>query len=785
MKRRKRRLSGRSAAELGRIAAELIETAVDAIVTIDENGTIELFNPAAERMFGYRAEEVLGQNVGILMPSPFREEHDDYIRRYLETGEKRIIGIGREVSALHRSGRTFPVDLAVSEVRLRGRRIFTGVMRDLTERKRVEDELRQQRDFAERLLDTAPVLIVVVDREGRIRHLNRRAEDLGLAAGNDAGEGARAEDFAELLGRVGSGEAGGYRASLVDRAGRVREIEWHAAPLKGSGGETFGILLVGQDVTERRRAERRITVQHAVTRCLAESRTLPEATPRILEAVCQGFSWDLGEIWHVEPSQGSLHWEGMWSSPELDAGKFGALSRRLVFHLADGLPGRVWAERRPLWIPEVGEDPEFLRASLARDLGLRTALAVPLRSGTQVTGVMALFRRVRTDTPDAEVVESLEALGRQIGDFIERKRAEDMLLQLAAIVESCEEAVIGCDLAGRISGWNRGAARMLGHAASDARGKSIELFVAPERLRRFREVFRKIASGDSVEEEETLWVAKDGRRLDVALSASPVRDTTGLVTGVSIVARDVTEKRRAEAKLREYQELVQRRERLADLGAIAAKLAHDLGNPLGALSMQAQLILRRARRDPSQPVSSVEAAAEQIVNEANRLNQVLRELLSLVREERLQVEEIDLGSFLRTLVELWSPFAQEQGIELRYEESSAPVTVQADREKLRRVFDNLVKNALEALDRTGGEVVLRLEIPERDKVRVWVADNGSGIPEHVRPFELFETSKPHGTGLGLPIAKQIVLAHGGQIGFVRREPKGTAFFVDLPRGDVP
>lgn len=116
----------------------IVDTAVDAVITIDACGVIDAFNPAAERLFGYRAEEVVGQNVALLMPEPDRGAHDDYIRRYLNSGEKRIIGIGREVTAQRRDGTTFPAELAVSEFTLGERRLFTGMVRDISARKRAE-----------------------------------------------------------------------------------------------------------------------------------------------------------------------------------------------------------------------------------------------------------------------------------------------------------------------------------------------------------------------------------------------------------------------------------------------------------------------------------------------------------------------------------------------------------------------------------------------------------------------------------------------------------------------
>lgn len=121
----------------------ILQTAVEGIITIDDRGTMESINPAAERLFGYEASEVIGKNVSLLMPAPFREEHDDYIANYIRTGHARIIGIGREVLGLRKDGSVFPMELSVSEVRLAKGRLFTGFVRDITERKRAENKLAE------------------------------------------------------------------------------------------------------------------------------------------------------------------------------------------------------------------------------------------------------------------------------------------------------------------------------------------------------------------------------------------------------------------------------------------------------------------------------------------------------------------------------------------------------------------------------------------------------------------------------------------------------------------
>lgn len=135
---RRKRAEDTLADQTARLTA-VVETAVDAIITIDEHGTVDTFNPAAERLFGYGGDEVLGRNVSMLMPSPYREQHDGYLAHYLATGEKRIIGLGREVIARRKDGTSFPIELAVSEMWIGRRRMFTGIVHDISLRKQAEE----------------------------------------------------------------------------------------------------------------------------------------------------------------------------------------------------------------------------------------------------------------------------------------------------------------------------------------------------------------------------------------------------------------------------------------------------------------------------------------------------------------------------------------------------------------------------------------------------------------------------------------------------------------------
>lgn len=211
--------------ELAARLRAIINTVVDGIVTIDETGIIESLNPAAERIFGHKSRALVGRSINLLMPSPWARQHDAYIQRYLKTGKARIIGIGREVRGLRKDGSTFPMDLAVSEVRIGRRRLFTGIVRDVTERKRAEQAIAQvsedeRRRLGQELHDglgqqLTGVTLLTKALQGRLTRDQHPAQ-------TDAAE------IAELLGRVLSDmrrQAHGLYPVELERSGLTTALE--------------------------------------------------------------------------------------------------------------------------------------------------------------------------------------------------------------------------------------------------------------------------------------------------------------------------------------------------------------------------------------------------------------------------------------------------------------------------------------------------------------------------------------------------------------------------------
>lgn len=247
----------------------ILETTVDGIITIDGHGTVLSANTAAERIFGYRAAEMVGHNVNRLMPEPYHSAHDGYLARFLATGERRIIGIGREVEGRRKDGSTFPMDLAVGEAQVSGQRIFTGVVRDITERKRTEENLRQSEENLRLLIDSVQdYAITWLDVDGRIVSWNAGAERLtGWAA--DAVIGRPMEVLDPLEAQIGTH----HILDDVRERGRAEIEGWRVrkdgsrfwaqiviTPLWDRQGRMRGFVRVARDITDRKQAEEALRV---------------------------------------------------------------------------------------------------------------------------------------------------------------------------------------------------------------------------------------------------------------------------------------------------------------------------------------------------------------------------------------------------------------------------------------------------------------------------------------------------------------------------------------------
>ncbi len=238
-----------------------LENMVDGFITIDETGRIETFNPAAERMFGYEAEEVVGRNVTTLMPEPYRSEHGSYISEYLETGEAKIIGIGREVEGRRKDGSPFPLSLAVAEVRSVGRRMFVGNLRDLSRERELESVIEREQRLKAAIVESSTDAISALDPDGNILSWNQAAEGiLGYRAEEILGRhysilippDLQAEGEEERLAEIfeKEGEIQNHQSRRLRKDGREVRVMVSRKALRNEKGALIGYSAILRDITE-------------------------------------------------------------------------------------------------------------------------------------------------------------------------------------------------------------------------------------------------------------------------------------------------------------------------------------------------------------------------------------------------------------------------------------------------------------------------------------------------------------------------------------------------------
>jgi PAS domain S-box-containing protein len=382
-----------------------------------------------------------------------------------------------------------------------------------------------------------------------------------------------------------------------------------------------------------------------------------------------------------------------------------------------------------------------------------------------------------------------------IRDITERKRAEEAKFLMAAIVESSEDSIISVDFERTITTWNKGAERLYGYPADQALGKPLTMLTLPRDLEEVLTNIDKIRRGEAVEPFETVRVQKDGQHLYLAVVLSPVKDAAGRIIGVSTVARDITERKGAEAE----------RERLLDSAQAAraeaeranhlkdeflATLSHELRTPLTSIVGWAEM-LGNSRLDP---VTS-SRAVEVIRRNARMQVQMIDDLLDVSRivtgKLRLSVQPVDLGTVIIAVVDGLRPAAEAKEIRFQLQLDSPAGQVSGDPDRLQQVAWNLISNAIKFTPK-GGRVLVRLERVE-SHVEVAVSDTGRGIAPDFLPhvFERFRqadatTTRVYGgLGLGLAIVRQLVELHGGTVRVESAgEGQGSTFTVSLPLAAV-
>jgi PAS domain S-box-containing protein len=369
-------------------------------------------------------------------------------------------------------------------------------------------------------------------------------------------------------------------------------------------------------------------------------------------------------------------------------------------------------------------------------------------------------------------------------EITERRRHEQALGRLAAIVETSEDAIITKSLDGTITSWNRGAERMFGYSAVEAVGRSITILVPCDRVAEETQLLKRVGTGERVEAFETERIAKDGSPLQVSVSLSPLSNGARTIVGVSTIARDITVQARLLAAERAARADADRASRTKDL--FLAVLSHELRQPLNTVHGWLR-ILRRERIDLAQQ----ERALDAIERNTRLQARMIDDLLDIARIEagKLALERRPLGVNPLVAEVVGSLEHQAEAKELTFETALDPADsmVSADVDRLRQVLMNLLANAMKYTP-SGGRIQVRTT-PGDTVVRIVVSDTGAGIERDLLPhvFERFRQAEwrsagtQGGLGLGLAIVRELVEMHGGTVEAQSDGPgRGATFTVTLP-----
>ncbi|NWF93545.1 MAG: PAS domain S-box protein [Syntrophaceae bacterium] len=733
--------------ELNRRLEKIVEMGDDGIIVFDENYRIEFANTVASELTGYSRGELLGMDFRKLLD---QRDIGYLARMHSEVGTDESKRVCTEMEVLTREGRRWDAEVCITVSKMEKGGVETyAYLRDITERKRMERQIREATKRFEKIAEMGDDGIIVFDEESRIEFANQRAaEILGLPKDQILGQGffsligKRDEEFLEEM--VMRGEGLGQKVciemSLHTPQDQVKEAEVCIAPTRSDDGriKTYAYI---RDITERKRFEN-------------ELRESEEKYRNLFERVRHGLFISTKEGRFIDCNQALLDMAGYSDKEEF-----------LKIDIAKDL--YVNAQDRKTF-QRLIEKQGFVK-----DLEVE----FKKKSGEKITVLLT----AHTKRDEKGRVIGYEGLNI---DISERKRMERELKEanefLMNLIESSVDGIIVTDMKGDILIFNKGAENILGYKAEEVVGKMNIRSIYESGMA--KEVMEKMRSPDfggvgKLTSFPILHRRKDGELIEGDLSASIVYDENGKEIASIGIFKDLRERLRMERELQKTQQALLQSEKLAAMGRLTSQIAHELNNPIYGIMNTLELL-----KTEIPPESKRRKILELSLSETQRLAEMLRNMLSFSKPEEEKRRPIKINDLIEGILLVMEKQMKEANIKVTTEFDDEIPEVMASTNQMRQVLLNMLKNAKEAMPK-GGTLTVRTG-KEDHHVLVHIQDTGVGIPEEIKDkiFEAFFTTKlkVKGVGLGLSVCYGIVKDHGGEITVESEEGKGTTFTIRLP-----
>lgn len=518
------------------------------------------------------------------------------------------------------------------------------------------------------------------------------------------------------------------------------------------------------DINYRKKNQQKESTQHVITQILSEASSLEEAAPKIIRSICEGMNWQYGAVWIVN-QYNKLKNIGAWCRTNKELEQFKQLSLKTEFSPGEGIPGKVWQVAKPISITDPDEIKKLPRVAAIKNAHLNSAFCFPILLGYKILGVIEFFSTEK-QAQDPQILKSMEGLGSQVGQFIQRQTLEHELREseehTTAILESASDSIVTLNDFGMVISSNAQTEELFGYPLAELRGKNVNLFLPG--------LSDKLKKLEKSQPTEFVAIKSGGENFAVEISVSGMQIANE--HHYVVVIRDITERKKIEAMKNEFISVV----------------SHELRTPLTSIRGSLSLILGGAVGDFTEKAGKLLSIAN---NNCDRLLLLINDILDIEKIEAgrmvFNLQPVEINEIVNTAIDTNQMYAEKFSVKLVLVKSVPNAKVNVDPDRLMQVLTNLISNAAKFTPE-GSQVSLIIETLN-GSIRVSVTDQGTGVPEEFksRIFEKFSqadsssTRIKGGTGLGLSISRAIIEKMHGTLNFVNVPNGGATFYFDLPK----